>query len=69
MALPSIHEGLEEKVPDSLADLHGPVDGVAALPPHLAWSGLTEFDLSNVKLRRVDDGDADYDDPDLPDID
>ncbi|MEU6784166.1 hypothetical protein ABZ912_33645 [Nonomuraea angiospora] len=51
MALPSIYEGLEEKVPDSLGDLHGPADGVVALPPHLAWSGLTEFDLSNFKLR------------------
>ncbi|MEV4012920.1 hypothetical protein AB0J35_20675 [Nonomuraea angiospora] len=46
MALPSIYEGLEEKIPYSLDDLHGPAEGVVALPTHLAWSGLTEFDLS-----------------------
>ncbi|MFI7697576.1 hypothetical protein [Nonomuraea sp. NPDC049480] len=51
MALPSIYEGLEEKVPDSLDDLHGPAEGVVALPLHLAWSGLTEFDLSKPGIR------------------
>ncbi|MFI6738074.1 hypothetical protein ACIBI9_34560 [Nonomuraea sp. NPDC050451] len=51
MALPSIYEGLEEKVPDSLGDLHGPAEGVVALPMHLAWSGLTEFDLSKPGVR------------------
>ncbi|MGI5283344.1 hypothetical protein ACQEVF_08425 [Nonomuraea polychroma] len=51
MALPSRYEGLEEKVPDSLDDLHGPAEGVVPLPPHLAWSGLTEFDLSKPGIR------------------
>ncbi|MCK2221612.1 hypothetical protein MF672_048585 [Actinomadura sp. ATCC 31491] len=51
MALPPLHEGLADKVPDSLADLRGPAEGVVALPPWLAWSGLTEFDLSQFKIR------------------
>jgi hypothetical protein len=51
MALPPLYEGLEDKVPDSLDDLHGPAEGVVALPNHLVWSGLTRFDLSNYRLR------------------
>ncbi|TYB67203.1 hypothetical protein FXF51_15020 [Nonomuraea sp. PA05] len=51
MALPSFYEGLDEKVPESLGDLQGPADGVVALPPHLAWSGFTEFDLAKPMVR------------------
>ncbi|QYC39317.1 hypothetical protein Nocox_08465 [Nonomuraea coxensis DSM 45129] len=51
MALPPLYEGLADKVPGSLADLRGPAEGVVALPPHLVWSGLTEFDLSDPRLR------------------
>lgn len=50
-ALPSRWDGVEQRVPDSLADLRGPATGVVALPIHLAWSGLTEFDLVNPLLR------------------
>ncbi|WP_188190717.1 hypothetical protein [Nonomuraea sp. SYSU D8015] len=51
MTLPSWYEGLEDKIPDSLDDLRGPAEGVVALPPHLAWSGLTEFDVSKPGIR------------------
>ncbi|MGP3954647.1 hypothetical protein ACTWPT_01520 [Nonomuraea sp. 3N208] len=51
MALPPLYEGLEDKIPDSLDDLHGPAEGVVPLPNHLVWSGLTRFDLSNYRLR------------------
>lgn len=50
-ALPSRWDGLEQRVPDSLADLRGPATGTVALPLHLAWSGLTEFDLASPPLR------------------
>ena len=42
---------LEQRVPERLADLRGPADGTLALPLHLAWSGMTEFDLSKYKHR------------------
>jgi hypothetical protein len=51
MALPSWYEGLHEKIPESLGDLRGPAEGVVALPPYLAWSGLTEFDLAKPMIR------------------
>ncbi|MDP4504651.1 hypothetical protein [Nonomuraea turcica] len=51
MPLPSWYEGLEDKIPDSLDDLQGPAEGVVALPQHLAWSGLTAFDLSKRGIR------------------
>ncbi|MEU7985641.1 hypothetical protein AB0B56_12320 [Streptosporangium canum] len=50
-ALPSRWDGVERRVPDSLADLRGPATGVVALPVHLGWSGLTEFDLLDPLLR------------------
>ncbi|GAA3099593.1 hypothetical protein GCM10017600_13970 [Streptosporangium carneum] len=49
--LPSRWDGVERRVPDSLADLRGPATGVVALPVRLGWSGLTEFDLTNPLLR------------------
>ncbi|SFI43519.1 hypothetical protein SAMN05216275_103156 [Streptosporangium canum] len=50
-ALPSRWDGVERRVPDSLADLRGPATGVVTLPVHLGWSGLTEFDLLDPLLR------------------
>nr|WP_260408273.1 hypothetical protein [Planomonospora venezuelensis] len=44
-------EDVGRRVPASLADLRGPATGKVALPPHLAWSGLTEFDLADRRLR------------------
>ncbi|MGJ6963965.1 hypothetical protein ACSDR0_18830 [Streptosporangium sp. G11] len=49
--LPSRWDGVEQRVPESLADLRGPSTGKVALPVHLGWSGLTEFDLVNPLLR------------------
>ncbi|MGR6923210.1 hypothetical protein ACU635_53905 [[Actinomadura] parvosata] len=51
MALPDLYAGLDEKIPDSLADLRGPAEGVVPLPPYLAWSGMTEFDLAKPMIR------------------
>ncbi|MFC4057512.1 hypothetical protein ACFOWE_04365 [Planomonospora corallina] len=48
---PSRWQDVDRRVPDSLADLRGPAAGVVALPIHLAWSGLTEFDLADPRLR------------------
>lgn len=48
--LPSRFEGLEDTLPGSLAELHGPAEGVIPLPPRL-WSGLTEFDLADWRQR------------------
>ncbi len=44
--------GLAARLPASLADLHGPEQGIVVLPRHLAWPGLREFDLSDARLRR-----------------
>lgn len=52
MTLPSRWEGVADRVPESLDDLRGPSSGVVALPLHLAWSGLREYDLDNPRLRR-----------------
>ncbi|WP_227997519.1 hypothetical protein [Nocardia australiensis] len=35
------------EVVDSLTELHGPEHGTLHLPVELAWSGRTEFDLSD----------------------
>ncbi|WP_055486880.1 hypothetical protein [Streptomyces sp. WMMB 322] len=37
--------------PADLAELEGPLHGSVSLPLHLAWSGLTEFDLDQPRLR------------------
>ncbi|MBG0828420.1 hypothetical protein HS041_11650 [Planomonospora sp. ID67723] len=44
-------EDVGRRVPGSLADLRGPATGVVSLPPHLVWSGLTRFDLADLRLR------------------
>lgn len=41
---------LADRLPQSLEDLCGPATGVVHLPQHLAWSGLTEFDLADEQL-------------------
>lgn len=37
--------------PAELAELAGPAHGTVTLPVHLAWSGLTRFDLDQPRLR------------------
>ncbi|MER8225765.1 transcriptional regulator [Streptomyces sp. NPDC094143] len=39
------------RLPARLTELAGPAHGTADLPLHLAWSGLTRFDLDQARLR------------------
>ncbi|MGP4051990.1 transcriptional regulator [Streptomyces sp. 2A115] len=39
------------RLPVEFAMLAGPAHGTVSLPVHLAWSGLTEFDLDQPRLR------------------
>lgn len=39
------------RLPAKLSELRGPSHGTVRLPLHLAWSGLTEFDLDRPRLR------------------
>jgi|SRR5271165_3757524 len=39
------------RLPRSLEDLAGPTSGTVQLPLHVAWSGLTAFDLDKPKPR------------------
>jgi hypothetical protein len=39
------------RLPRSLEDLAGPASGTVQLPLHVAWSGLTAFDLDKPKPR------------------
>ncbi|MFJ2952023.1 transcriptional regulator [Streptomyces sp. NPDC087226] len=38
-------EKFRGRLPESLDELHGPSQGVVELPLHMAWSGLTTYDL------------------------
>ncbi|MFJ8804425.1 hypothetical protein [Streptomyces sp. NPDC102487] len=39
------------RLPESLDDLHGPTQGVVELPLHMAWSGMTSYDMSKPRQR------------------
>ncbi|MFE3906278.1 transcriptional regulator [Streptomyces sp. NPDC059153] len=39
------------RLPSALSELAGPAHGTVSLPLHLAWSGLTTFDLDRPRLR------------------
>ncbi|MFI6475468.1 hypothetical protein ACIBL5_35135 [Streptomyces sp. NPDC050516] len=39
------------RLPESLDDLHGPAQGVVELPLHIAWSGMTSYDMRNPRQR------------------
>lgn len=39
------------RLPSSLGELAGPAQGTVQLPLHIAWSGLTAFDLGQPKPR------------------
>jgi hypothetical protein len=45
--LPSRLIGLAERIPESLGELAGPSEGVVSLPVRLAWSGPSDFDVSD----------------------
>jgi hypothetical protein len=39
----------QDRLPGTLDDLTGPAHGLVLLPPHVAWSGQTAFDLDQPK--------------------
>jgi hypothetical protein len=49
--LPSRLIGLTDRIPRKLSDLAGPSDGWVSLPLRLAWTGLSDFDVSDDKER------------------
>ncbi|MGV4989142.1 hypothetical protein ACVB8X_43350 [Streptomyces sp. NRAIS4] len=44
-------EKFRRRLPESLDELHGPTQGVVELPLHLAWSGMTSYDMSKPRQR------------------
>ena len=45
--LPDRYAGVEARIPETWDELQGPATGVVHLPNRLAWSGLTDFDVSD----------------------
>ncbi|MDJ0380224.1 hypothetical protein [Streptomyces sp. G-G2] len=39
------------RLPESLDELHGPTGGVVELPFHMAWSGMTSYDMDKPRQR------------------
>ncbi|MEV6759622.1 hypothetical protein AB0N16_03020 [Streptomyces sp. NPDC051105] len=44
-------EKFRRRLPKSLNELHGPTQGIVELPLHMAWSGMTSYDLSKPRQR------------------
>ncbi|MGW0814565.1 hypothetical protein ACWD00_15145 [Streptomyces viridiviolaceus] len=44
-------EKFRRRLPESLDELHGPTQGAVELPLHLAWSGMTSYDMSKPRQR------------------
>ncbi|MEH0417948.1 hypothetical protein [Streptomyces sp. B21-083] len=44
-------EKFRRRLPESLDELHGPTHGVVELPLHVAWSGMTSYDMGNPRQR------------------
>jgi hypothetical protein len=44
-------EKFRRRLPDSLAELQGPADGIVEPPATVVWSGLRAFDLGNERQR------------------
>ncbi|MEU9247750.1 hypothetical protein [Streptomyces sp. NPDC048385] len=44
-------EKFRRRLPQSLDELHGPAQGVVELPLHMAWSGMTSYDLGKPRQR------------------
>ena len=44
-------EKFQCRLPESLDELHGPTQGVVELPLHMAWSGMTSYDLGKPRQR------------------
>jgi hypothetical protein len=45
-----LEERYRSRLPESLDELTGPGQGTVRLPGHIAWSGLTAFDVSRPPL-------------------
>ncbi|MFF9404766.1 hypothetical protein ACF1B0_04400 [Streptomyces anandii] len=44
-------EKFRRRLPESLDELHGPAQGIVELPLHMAWSGMTSYDLGKPRQR------------------
>ncbi|MFJ8034792.1 hypothetical protein [Streptomyces sp. NPDC096032] len=44
-------EKFRRRLPQSLEELRGPIDGIVELPLHVAWSGMTSYDLGKPRQR------------------
>ncbi|MEU5170132.1 hypothetical protein [Streptomyces mutomycini] len=44
-------EKFRRRLPESLDELQGPAKGVVELPLHMAWSGMTSYDLGKPRQR------------------
>jgi hypothetical protein len=44
-------EEFRRRLPESLEELHGPIQGVVELPLHMVWSGITSYDMSKPRQR------------------
>ncbi|WP_210589054.1 hypothetical protein [Streptomyces sp. GESEQ-35] len=44
-------EKFRRRLPESLDELHGPTQGIVELPLHMAWSGMTSYDMSKPRQR------------------
>lgn len=44
-------EKFRRRLPGSLDELHGPPRGVVELPLHVAWSGMTSYDMAKPRQR------------------
>jgi hypothetical protein len=45
-----LEERYRSRLPETLDDLTGPGHGTVQLPAHIAWSGLTAFDVGRAAL-------------------
>jgi hypothetical protein len=45
-----LEERYRGRLPETLSELVGPGHGIIQLPPHVAWSGLTAFDVDRPAL-------------------
>ncbi|MFF8950731.1 hypothetical protein ACF09I_18385 [Streptomyces sp. NPDC014940] len=44
-------EKFRRRLPESLEELRGPIEGIVELPLHVAWSGMTVYDLGKSRQR------------------
>ncbi|MFE9881694.1 transcriptional regulator [Streptomyces sp. NPDC005784] len=44
-------EKFRRRLPESLDELHGPTQGIVELPLHMAWSGMTSYDMDKPRQR------------------